>query len=133
MQLTRFVKNIFQHNVIRKTELVSRIHSVENFYRALERERNRADRTGMQFALVSFQIKKAKINGKDTENFAYLICSRIRNTDEIGWIDHRHIGLLLFNTDRAGAQVIISDIEKAISDPGAVPDHSVYIYHDTNT
>jgi lipopolysaccharide/colanic/teichoic acid biosynthesis glycosyltransferase len=128
MPLSSFIKNIFRNINPFKAKALEGVSSIESFYRFLERERCRSDRSGLPFALVSFEAKSPDMNGNYAEKLTHVLCSRIRTTDEIGWIDHKHIGLVLYNTEKEGAMSFITALEEAISDKASNPDCRVYIY-----
>ena len=90
MQIDRFSEKIFRKEAQQKAYMMGQINSIQGFYRVLERERNRADRSGLPFALISFKVKGSKLNGKFTKQITKAIFSRMRTTDEAGWIDHQH-------------------------------------------
>ncbi len=114
-------KNQFQ------TKALNGICSTAYFSKALARARGRADRIGMPCTLVSFEIQTADLNSEYVEYLAKVICSRMRTTDEVGWLDHQHIGLLLFNTGRKGGWRLVEDIIAKIP----IPKCDIYIYpHD---
>ena len=132
MRLADFANKIFNgENPFRAKEF-SEIGSIENFCKALERERCRADRSGIPFALISFEAKNGSLNGEYFDYLAKVICTRMRTTDKVGWIDPQHIGLLLYNTDQSGAWSFVSAFNKEISNKITPPDCRVYVYPNDN-
>ena len=75
------------------------IHPTERFRDLVERERSRADRTGIRFSLVVFNLKGRK---RDTYHTLYhitsLLLSRARTSDEIGWFDKTSLAVLLIGS-----------------------------------
>jgi lipopolysaccharide/colanic/teichoic acid biosynthesis glycosyltransferase len=67
---------------------------------ATQRESARADRSGSEFALVLFRIRSRK--SLSTVRLARTLLGRIRATDDIGWYDDDHLGVLLPDTSAAG-------------------------------
>jgi len=128
MRLADFAHKIFNREKLFKAKGLEGISSIEDFYRALERERSRANRSGMPFALVSFQAKNARLNGNYAGYLAKAICDRMRTTDEVGWIDQQHIGLILYNTGEKGAWGFVEAINTAVSNEIDQPQCKVYIY-----
>jgi len=132
VRLADFANKIFNNgNRFRAKEFIE-IGSIENFCAALERERCRADRSGMPFALISFEAKNGRLNGEYTDYLAKAICTRMRTTDKVGWIDPQHIGLLLYNTNQSGAWSFVSAFNKEISNKITLPDCRVYVYPNDN-
>src|SRR5450759_2188560 len=114
----------FRMNAVFRT-----VHSTERFRDLIERERSRADRTGVRFSLVVFNHKGRK---RDTYHTLYhllgLLTSRARTSDEIGWFDKTSLSVVLIGAGEAGAtefgRKVIASLPKEI----AVPKVSVYIY-----
>jgi lipopolysaccharide/colanic/teichoic acid biosynthesis glycosyltransferase len=105
------------------------IHSTERFRDLLERERSRADRTGICFSLVVFKLAARKRDTYHTLYFlAGLLTSRARTSDEVGWFDKTSLAVLLIGSKEAGAakfgQSVIASLPKGV----AVPQLSVYLY-----
>jgi lipopolysaccharide/colanic/teichoic acid biosynthesis glycosyltransferase len=70
---------------------------------AIQRESARADRSGGEFALVLFRIRNRDRASLSTMRLARTLLGRIRATDDIGWYDDDHLGVLLPDTSAAGA------------------------------
>jgi lipopolysaccharide/colanic/teichoic acid biosynthesis glycosyltransferase len=69
---------------------------------AIQRESARADRSGGEFALVLFRTRNRDHTSLSTMRLAKTLLGRIRATDDIGWYDDDHIGVLLPDTSAAG-------------------------------
>ncbi|MCD6295770.1 MAG: sugar transferase [Deltaproteobacteria bacterium] len=101
----------------------------ENEFRALvEHERKRADRTGDEFSIVLFDIPNSDEVMNQACSFPYLIMDRVRSTDEVGWFDRHHIGVLLVDTPLEGAREVIKKISKEIPLARDLPDYHIFSY-----
>ena len=93
---------------------IKTIHDKKQFARIIELERDRVHRGNKQFTVVVFAINH-EINGKmNTKKIIYKISKRIRQIDQIGWYDKNHIGILLPNTNKKGAEIIKKEIIQAV-------------------
>ncbi len=111
------------------TRGVRTLLSSEQFILALERESSRVDRSGAgDLSLVLFRVKKSRRWRLSTVRLARTILSRIRVTDDIGWFDREHLGMLLPETTSAGAWKLAQSICGALSRHGATPLCTLYNY-----
>jgi len=69
---------------------------------AIQRESARADRSGAEFALVLFRIRNRDRSSLSTVRLAKTLLGRIRATDDIGWYDEDHLGVLPPDTSATG-------------------------------
>ena len=106
----------------------NRIYTVKEFRGLLERECARADRVGLHFALINFDLSYSKNGVASSEHLINLLSKRMRLTDELGWMDDRHIGLLLFDTRLGEACRFANSIRTAISPTIKPIDYNVYVY-----
>lgn len=90
--------------VINKDEAV--IYEWQDFHRLIQAERDRVHRNDMQFSLVLFNVNGNGHNGASFDELCNRIFKRVRRIDQIGWYDNDHLGLLLPDTPKSGAQVI---------------------------
>lgn len=93
---------------------------------AIERESARADRSGGQFALVLFRVRNRK--SLSAVRLAKTILSRIRATDDVGWYDDEHLGVLLPDTSATGAWRFADAVASLASRRMHRPLCSVYAY-----
>src|SRR5262245_34632144 len=85
------------------------LHSAERMQAILSRERMRADRGNLGFALLTFSLAKRR----DEQHLATLgsvICNRIRLTDDAGHLGRRRIGIVLPETPASGAWTLAEDL-----------------------
>ena len=86
------------------------IYTEQEFRRAIQREKDRADRYGSSFSCVIFESTGNRIPAKRQKNLFHAIVGRVRGIDEMGWVNGRDIGVLLAGTDTLGAHKVAEDI-----------------------
>ncbi|HZL97202.1 MAG TPA: sugar transferase, partial [Terriglobales bacterium] len=113
----------------RRNAVFHTVHFTERFRDLIERERSRADRTGICFSLVVFNHKGRK---RDTYHTLYhlvgLLTSRARTSDEIGWFDKTSLGVVLIGAGKAGADEFGRKVIASLPERVSVPKVSVYVY-----
>jgi lipopolysaccharide/colanic/teichoic acid biosynthesis glycosyltransferase len=78
--------------------------------RLLQRERMRSDRTGSPFSVIAFH---AADPGDPRESMAWLVRflkGRLRETDEVGWLDDSRLCAILPVTPVTGAATVVADM-----------------------
>jgi len=95
---------------------------------AIQRESARADRSGGEYALVLFRIRNRDHASLSTVRLAKTLLGRIRATDDIGWYDEDHLGVLLPDTSAAGAWRFAESVSGLASQRTHRPLCSVYCY-----
>lgn len=115
MGLSTFWARVNPFTCSRQTKALRDIHSAEQFRAILDRERARADRNGHQFSLVLFSTGNPQQNGAQSKHATQVLAKRIRLTDEVGWFDDEHVGVVLPYTSAAGAGRLADDICEAIA------------------
>jgi hypothetical protein len=80
------------------------INSRKDFYRIIERERERANRNNHQVSLVVFNLESFPDNGKERKQLIKNIIMGKRSIDELGWYDKHSVGVLLPYTSSLGAR-----------------------------
>ena len=111
-----------------KTGCVGRLQSPEQLDAAIRLEQARVDRNQRVFSLVLLNTGDPKTNGTAAHSLVHLLLDRIRSTDEIGWFDHRRIGVLLPYTPRDGAQKFVDDVRLAVEAETSPPEYAIYTY-----
>ncbi len=96
------------------------------FQRLLDRERCRSDQNAHPFSLLLFDIE-AK-TPSDLRRLCHLLASRIRLTDDVGWFNDDHIGVLLPDTPAAGAWAFMTDITRGLQRIACPVPIRVYTY-----
>jgi lipopolysaccharide/colanic/teichoic acid biosynthesis glycosyltransferase len=89
---------------------------------ALDRERARSDRSGREFSLVSLSLREEHITA-----LVRVLQDRLRLTDDKGRLAPDRVGLVLPETNAAGARVLVRDICRDFSDYGKI-DAGIFIY-----
>lgn len=97
------------------------------FQRLLDRERNRSDRNNRPFSLLLIDI--GGLDAPAIRKICHLVASRIRVTDDIGWFNEDHLGVLLPETDARGASKVASDLEKGFQRLSCPAPIRAYVYH----
>ncbi len=82
------------------------------FQRLLDRERCRSDRNAHPFSLILLDIEGK--TPSDLRRLCHLMASRIRLTDDVGWFNDDHIGVLLPDTSGAGAWAFVTDLKRSL-------------------
>lgn len=81
------------------------------FDRIIHVELMRADRTGVRFCLAVFDLGPARADRPTDEyDFATYLMTRLRATDHAGCMGDRKIGVVLWDTDHAGAEIFVSNV-----------------------
>lgn len=96
-----------------------------HFLRQLRREKRRTDRTGSPFSLVTVHIDTRMPSAAETALLGRLLARRVRETDSVGFIDGG-VGILLADTDSAGAKVFVDKLEKQAGSTAVVVTSSTY-------
>jgi len=104
------------------------IYSVAEFRAILKHEYACANRNQHEFSLVVFDFDKPVADYLSSTRLIFLFHSRLRRTDNVGWLDKRRIGILLPFTSAVGARRVADEIRKADFIAEAVFKHYVYTY-----
>jgi len=86
------------------------VQSVEQFWVMLERERARVDRNSHYFSVVSFEMHESSDDLIKTSRLLHVLSRRIRQSDCVGWLNHRQVGVFLPDTLSGGACKFADDI-----------------------
>jgi lipopolysaccharide/colanic/teichoic acid biosynthesis glycosyltransferase len=101
--------------------------SVERLQAIINRERLRADRSGVKFSVLSFVPRDRSADQQTLITLATVFKRRLRCTDDAGWLGQRHLGVVLPDTDSTGAQRVASDVQSALTGV-APPKCEIYTY-----
>ncbi|OHB59823.1 MAG: hypothetical protein A2173_01050 [Planctomycetes bacterium RBG_13_44_8b] len=104
------------------------IHLSEQFHIMLEREKARVDRNAHQFSLVLFDTNDAGEKKFQVRSLTNLLVERIRWTDETGWFDDGHIGVVLPDTSGLDARKFADSVLKMLSAKSITPVYTIYTY-----
>lgn len=104
------------------------LYPVSRFRDAMDRERARADRWEQPLSLLSLGVASARKGDQTLKQIARILKRRLRLTDEAGWLDSRHIGILMPNTRGWGAWTLADEICAEFADAVPLPQCKVYCY-----
>ncbi len=110
--------------------LFGKIYPVEKFHRVIEKERERSDRTGLDVSMVVFK-GNGRGPGSDAGHYRdliWLLLSRIRATDDVGWFDEKRVGVVLPHTGGGDALKFASFILKKLSAGADSFDFRIFTY-----
>ncbi len=104
------------------------LYSAEQFRQALRRERARADRFDQTLLLLSLGVSSARTDRDTLVEAAAVLRRRLRLSDEAGWLDRRHVGVLMPNTPPWGAWTLADELCLAFRQGVPLPKCRVYSY-----
>ncbi len=106
------------------------VPKADELHAMIARERGRSDRNGNIFSLIIFKMENLPPGISTQRQMLLDLNNRLRDTDEIGWFDDRHLSAILPYAARADAQRIAEVICRHVGvQPG--PDfYLVYTYPD---
>ena len=105
-----------------------RLPSARSFRRLLARERACADRLGDNFSLLSLGVDDWWTGRRTLLALAKILRRRLRDTDEAGWLDRRHLGIILPGTPAWGAWTLADDLCRSLPAATPLPECEVYSY-----
>jgi lipopolysaccharide/colanic/teichoic acid biosynthesis glycosyltransferase len=128
MKLIEWITWLCKSTKYLRANTFSIIQSKDSFRASVIRERQRVDRNQHLFSLLLFTVGKQNSNGVIAQQLAHLLAERIRSTDEAGWFDNKHIGVILPYTCTDGAYKLADEICKAFDPEVTVPEYAVHTY-----
>jgi lipopolysaccharide/colanic/teichoic acid biosynthesis glycosyltransferase len=126
--LTRPITADFNARRLPRKRSFQSILTSEQMSIAVQRESARADRSNGEFALVLFRIKRKDHAALSTVRLARTVLGRVRATDDVGWFDDNHLGVILPDTNATGAWRFADQICSLASRKLPRPLCSVYTY-----
>lgn len=114
MAITEKIKHLMKNSLVLTAVEIELFLSREVFRRIIDRERDRANRTGDVFSLVVFTLSDKKQNHDVLTLLAETLCPRMRSIDAVGWLDSDHVGILLPETNSSGAYKFANKIYQEI-------------------
>ena len=112
--MPRFLNHFNRLIWFHKKPTLDGIYSPRDFHAAIERERARSDRTGDRFSLVLFNISDIPADGAVAPVLVRALTRHTRSIDQVGWLDTRHIGVVMPSTSPDGAMKLADDIVQRI-------------------
>ena len=114
---------------VRLKRTVRTLLSPEQLNAAMARESSRVDRKGAgALSLVLFRIPLEQRNSLTAVRLAKTILKRIRVTDDLGWFDDEHLGVLLPDTPATGAWRLAQAVCDIVAKRGPRPLCTMYTY-----
>jgi lipopolysaccharide/colanic/teichoic acid biosynthesis glycosyltransferase len=98
------------------------------FHSLIARERGRADRNGNIFSLIIFKMANLPPGISVQRRLLVTLGNRLRDIDEFGWYDERHLGAIIPYASRLNAQRIAENICHDLSLPANDETFIVYTY-----
>jgi len=98
------------------------------FHHMLERERARTDRTGDEFSLLTFGMRSWGAGRTTFTCLAELFEQRLRITDAAGWLNSRHLGVILPDTPGWGAWTVADELCMRLPHDALLPECRVFVY-----
>ena len=112
---------------LRDAKIFNLVYSSSDFSSIVNRERDRADRTGQGFSLVIFDVGNGKRRSDSVRKLVPILTHRIRSTDAIGWLEGGRIGAILPHTTTDSAWKFVTNVRNACNG-SAPPECVVYAY-----
>ena len=101
--------------------------SVEQFTLAIERESLRVHRKSAgDLTLVLFRVARPGNRRLSSMRLARTILKRIRVTDDVGWFDRHHLGMILPDTTAISAGQLARGICSVLARHGTQPLFTIY-------
>ncbi len=119
---------VWRHIVPTRRRQHSALPAVTAFRALAQKERARVDRFGGTFCLVAFDVGNTHPDDTFVDLLSAVVQVRKRQTDEIGWPDNQHLGVLLPGTTASGARCFAEEICRAIGKTGAPPRYQIAQY-----
>jgi hypothetical protein len=114
---------------VRLKRTVRTLLSPEQLNNAMARESSRVDRKGAgALSLLLFRIPLDQRNTLTAVRLAKTILKRVRVTDDVGWFDEQHLGVLLPDTLAAGAWRLAQAVCDTVAKRGPRPLCTMYTY-----
>ena len=124
MRLSRFRAWWKRRGIDPDAALLAELHAPDRFRAILAVERLRVDRAGGALALVAFRFPPAA--DREFLLFAQSLQARVRATDHAGLLDELCVGVVLWNTDREGAERFVDSV---VSEPSQTsPAVEIFVY-----
>lgn len=102
--------------------------SKEVLRRIIDRERDRANRTGEIFSLVVLVLPDLKDVKDPLASLVDTLARRMRSIDAVGWLDAKHIGILLPETESQGAHMFVEKIYEEVQCKAVFSNYEVFTY-----
>jgi lipopolysaccharide/colanic/teichoic acid biosynthesis glycosyltransferase len=125
MRLSNIIRPFNRRRALPKE--LRELRSVAELRTILDREKARADRSRVGFAMLKFVPRDEASAQEVLVRLAKILKRRLRTTDETGWLGDRQVGVVLFGTSVSGARSVANDIRGSFGDLSP-PQCEVYYY-----
>jgi lipopolysaccharide/colanic/teichoic acid biosynthesis glycosyltransferase/GGDEF domain-containing protein len=122
------ISNLRFFSTLQRKRDLSGVYSEKKFHAILKNMRDRADRSGQPFSLVTFEVGRVEINRKIHKHLLKYLSSRLRSTDEVGWFNEQQIGVILRNASTDSALKIAQLISTQVTSTTHPLESKVYTY-----
>ena len=102
------------------------INSRKDFFKIIERERERASRNNHQVSLVVFNLESFPDDGKERKQLISNIVNEKRRIDDLGWYDKHSVGVILPYTSSNGARQFSVRLSRTLN--FIMPDSFCYLF-----
>ncbi len=126
MLFSRIVRTFQRKRSSLPAELAE-LQSVDQLRGVLDRERARADRSGVGFAVLKFVPRDPAMAQETLTLLAKILKRRLRSTDETGWLDAHQVAAVLPCTAAAGARRVADEVCEGFGESEA-PHCEVFCY-----
>jgi lipopolysaccharide/colanic/teichoic acid biosynthesis glycosyltransferase len=126
--MERPLAHISPESGIRDASSFNCVHSGREFASILNRERDRADRTGQEFSMIVYEVGTDNGKSSAARHLVSILTNRVRSTDEIGWLEDGRIGVILPHTLPDGAGKFVTNVRQSYNGGPPPPDCRVYVY-----
>lgn len=126
MRLPIFINKLGWPIKALKYKSLKGINSRKDFYKIIERERERANRNNHQVSLVVFNLESFPDDGKERRQLIKNIIKEKRKVDELGWYDKHSVGVILPYTSSHGARKFSVRLSRTLN--FIMPDSFCYLF-----
>ena len=117
MVIARLLRGIRRCLGLRLSEELSGVRTPEETRKLIQRERQRADRTHTELAVLAFTPSSEEQGQSLFAALAGVLRQRIRITDDLGWLANGVLAAVLPHTQLSGARTLCRDVCAALPAP----------------
>ena len=110
------------------TPTLPRVMSAGAFIDRLELQRDLASRCPHHLSVVLFKLHSANGRYDEARHLALALDKRLRSTDEVGWYDEYHIGVLMPCTSPPNASRVAEEVTGAVGNKMLCCDYALHSY-----
>jgi hypothetical protein len=126
MRLQRLIKNLSLPVRALKYRSIDGLNSRKEFYKIIDRERERANRNNHKVSLLVFNLESFPDNGRESRLLIKNIIKEKRKVDELGWYDKRSVGIIMPYTSSHGARKFSVRLSRTLN--FIMPDSFCYLF-----